>query len=109
MFTRTSVRSSWRSVLTGLSLLAAISIVTVSMVQGQSTSSLHGVVSDPQGAVIPGAVVALSSAATGASRQVVTDNTGVYQFLQMMPGEFTLTVSKPGFCNSHARARGVAD
>src|SRR5208282_520638 len=35
--------------------------------------------------------------ATGASRQEVTDNSGAYQFLQMMPGEYTLTVTKPGF------------
>jgi hypothetical protein len=70
------------------------------MLQGQSTSSLHGIVSDPQNAVIPEAVVALSSAATGASRQVVTDSTGAYQFLQMMPGDYTLTVTKPGFAKS---------
>jgi hypothetical protein len=70
------------------------------MVQGQSTSSLHGVVSDPQGAVIPGAIVAMSSASTGAARQVVTDNTGTYQFVQMMPGEYTMTVSKPGFAKA---------
>jgi hypothetical protein len=75
-----------------LSLLAAFS-----MLHAQSTSSLHGVVSDPQGAVIPGAIVGLNSATTGLSRQVVTDNTGAYQFLQEMPGEFTLTVTKPGF------------
>ncbi len=95
MFTRTFARSSCRGFLAGLSLLAAIS-----MLQGQSTSSLHGIVSDPQNAVIPEAVVALSSAATGASRQVVTDSTGAYQFLQMMPGDYTLTVTKPGFAKS---------
>ena len=67
MLTRTFVRSSWRSCLTGLGLLAAVSIVAVSMLQGQSTSSLHGVVSDAQDAVIPGAVVSLSSATTGLS------------------------------------------
>jgi hypothetical protein len=95
MFTRSLVRRSWRSVLAGLSLLAA-----VSMLHAQSTSSLHGVVSDAQGGVVPGAAVALSSATTGATRQVVTDNTGAYQFLQEMPGEFMLTVTKPGFAQA---------
>ena len=70
------------------------------MLQAQSTSSLHGVISDPQGAVIPGAVVALNSATTGLSRQVVTDNSGSIRFLQMMPGEYTLTVTKPGFAKA---------
>jgi len=97
MFTRTFVRSSWRGFLAGLGLLAAISIPTVSMLQAQSSSSLHGVITDAQSAVIPGAVVALSSASTGVSRQVVSDNTGAYQFLQVPPGEYTLSVTKPGF------------
>ncbi len=100
MFTRNFVRNSWRNLWAGLSLLAAISFVAVSMLQAQSTSSLRGVITDAQGAVVPGAVVALSSAATGASRQVVTDNTGTYQFLQEMPGEFTLSVTKPGFAKA---------
>src|SRR5262249_26687787 len=60
-------------------------------------SSLHGIVTDPQGAVVPVAVVTLSSPTTGASRNVATDDTGSYQFSQMPPGEYTLTVSKPGF------------
>ncbi|HTC87354.1 MAG TPA: carboxypeptidase-like regulatory domain-containing protein [Bryobacteraceae bacterium] len=78
-----------------MSLLAAISLL-----YAQSTSSLHGVISDAQGAVVPGAVVALSSATTGLSRQVVTDNTGAYQILQVMPGEYALTVTKPGFAQA---------
>src|ERR1700744_2353082 len=94
MLTRTFVRS-WRNLLAGLFLLGAISLL-----QAQSSSSLHGVISDPQGAVIPSAVVALNNASTGASRQVVTDNTGAYQFLQMMPGDYTLTVTKPGFAKA---------
>jgi hypothetical protein len=95
MFTRTFVRSSWRSLLSGVGLLAAASLI-----QAQSSSSLHGVITDAQNAVIPGAVVALVSAGTGTSRQVISDNSGDYQFLQMMPGEYTLTVSKPGFSTS---------
>jgi hypothetical protein len=78
-----------------LSLLAAGLLL-----QAQSTSSLHGTITDPQGAVIPTAVVVLSSATTGVSRQVTTDNGGAYQFVQMMPGEYTLAVSKPGFSKS---------
>ncbi len=92
MLTRTFVSGSWRNLLAALSLLAAIGIVNA-----QSTSSLHGVVTDAQNAIIPGAVVGISSPATGLSRQEVTDNTGAYQFLQIMPGEYTLTVAKPGF------------
>jgi hypothetical protein len=93
----TRIGRSWRNLLTGLSLLAAVSMVTISTLRAQNTSSLHGVISDAQGGVVPGAVVALSSATTGASRQVVTDSTGTYEILQAMPGEYILTVTKPGF------------
>lgn len=92
---RTLVSGSWRISWMSLSLLGVISIL-----QAQSTSSLHGIIADPQGAVVPTAVVALTSTATGASREVVSDNTGAYQFLQMMPGEYTLTVTKPGFAKA---------
>jgi Carboxypeptidase regulatory-like domain len=92
MFTQIFVARFRRLLLAPLGLLVAILTI-----QAQSTSSLHGVVSDAQGGVIPAAVVQLSSVTTGASRQVVTDNTGEYQFLQEMPGEYTLTVTKPGF------------
>jgi hypothetical protein len=82
-----SIRASFLT-----SMLAAGAIL-----QAQSTSSLQGVISDPQNAVIPEAIVSLSSAGAAASRQVVTGNTGSYQFVQVAPGEYTLTVTKPGF------------
>lgn len=82
-----------------LSFLASL-FAAGAMLQAQSTSSLHGVISDPQNAVIPEALVSLSSAGTAASRQVVTDNTGSYQFVQVAPGEYMLSVTKPGFAKA---------
>ncbi len=95
MLTRTFSGRSWRIILAGLTLLVATSTV-----HAQTAGSLHGVISDAQGAVIPGAVVALSSTTTGASRQAVTDNTGSFQFVQVTPGDFTMTVTKPGFAQA---------
>jgi hypothetical protein len=67
-------------------------------VQAQSsTTSLRGTVSDPQGAVLPDATVTLSNPATGFSESKKSDRDGVYQFLQLPPGTYTLTVNKPGF------------
>jgi hypothetical protein len=74
-------------------------ITTISMLgSGQTaTTSLRGTVSDPQGAVVPSATATLSNPATGFSRSTKTDDHGFYQFLQVPPGTYTLTVSKPGF------------
>jgi Carboxypeptidase regulatory-like domain len=54
-------------------------------------------VSDPQGAVVPGATATLTNPATGFSRTTQTDDHGFYQFLQVPPGTYTLTISKTGF------------
>lgn len=62
-----------------------------------SASSLHGEVTDPQGAVVPGASVVLSDPATGFSRNATTDGDGSYQFLQVPPATYTVTVTAEGF------------
>src|SRR6266852_216224 len=63
----------------------------------QSTSSLRGTITDPSGAVIPDAVVTISSAENGAIRRNSTDANGEYSFLQVLPGTYKLTVEKTGF------------
>ncbi len=62
-----------------------------------STSSLRGTVSDQQGAVVVGATVTLANPATGFSQSTKTDGAGVYQFLQIPPGTYSLTVNMAGF------------
>jgi hypothetical protein len=64
---------------------------------GQATTSLRGHVTDSSGAVIPGAQVKLISPGTGAVRQGTTDASGEYQFSQLNPGQYTLTVNGEGF------------
>jgi len=65
---------------------------------GQSdTSSLAGTVRDPDGGVIPGAVVDLRSRATNAQRETVTDERGHYVFALLAPGGYELTVQIAGF------------
>ncbi len=91
---------SRRAVLVVLVFTALVFIVMIltSLVQGQSsTTSLRGTVSDPQGAVLPDATVTLSNPATGFSESKKSDRDGVYQFLQLPPGTYTLTVTKSGF------------
>src|SRR5215470_6112188 len=66
----------------------------------QSTTSLRGAVTDPTGAVIPGAVVSLANTATGFKRQALTGEDGVYQFLQAPPGAYQVAVEKAGFATA---------
>jgi hypothetical protein len=86
----------------------AISVVCFSFfVWGQATTSLRGHVTDSSGAVIPGAQIKLTLAATGATRQGSTDANGEYQFLQLNPGQYTLTVSGGGFTSAEKRGMNL--
>ena len=62
-----------------------------------STTSLRGTIVDPKGAVIPGADVALANPSIGFSRATKTDDQGFYQFLEVPPTTYTLTIKAPGF------------
>jgi len=71
----------------------------VPLVHGQSMSSLSGVVTDPTGAVLPGATVLVENVNTGIRREAVTDSSGRYAFPQLQPGKYRITGRAPGFAD----------
>jgi hypothetical protein len=62
-----------------------------------SRGSLTGQVTDPTGAVIPGADVTSTSTDTGAVTNVKTTGEGFYTIPALMPGGYTLKVEAAGF------------
>jgi len=62
-----------------------------------ATSSLRGTITDPKGALIQGASVTLSNSSTGFSRTTKSGADGGYQFLEVPPATYALTVSYTGF------------
>jgi hypothetical protein len=60
-------------------------------------ATLTGTVTDPSGAVIPGAQVFINDAATGVSRNLVTDNAGFYTAPNLLPATYEVTVTARGF------------
>lgn len=62
-----------------------------------ATTSLHGVVRDPSGAVIPGAKVTITDTVNHKSLTVTADSTGTYSFHQLTPSNYTITVTTAGF------------
>ncbi len=64
---------------------------------GQATTALRGVVTDPSGAVVPGAKVTLTNSATNVPRTEVTTGAGVYDFPDVLPGTYDLKVEARGF------------
>lgn len=63
------------------------------------TASLTGTVTDPSGAVVPGAGVTIVENATHATRTVTTDNSGSYNATLLPYGTYTVTIKKSGFKN----------
>ena len=61
------------------------------------TGTISGVVTDPSGAVIPGATVTVKHASTGLTRSTVTDAQGAFLFPLMPVGGYGLTVEASGF------------
>ncbi|MHB1839120.1 MAG: carboxypeptidase-like regulatory domain-containing protein [Acidobacteriaceae bacterium] len=65
----------------------------------QATTSLNGVVTDPSGSVLPGASVTITRISTGQALKTTTNAHGEYQFSQLGPGTWTVTVSASGFAD----------
>src|SRR5690349_9536605 len=63
----------------------------------QFRASLHGTVTDPQGAVVPGATATLLNTATNQKQVSTTDATGTYHFNALPPSNYQLTVDISGF------------
>lgn len=92
-----------------LSILLA-SIVTVPPVEAQSTytAQLTGVVTDPSGAVVPGAKVILTDEATSVSSSFVTDARGIYVFTGIRPATYTIRVEAPNFATTEKKGLVLA-
>jgi Carboxypeptidase regulatory-like domain len=60
-------------------------------------ASLAGSVTDPAGAVIPGAKVTLIHETSGARQDFQTDASGEYNFRNLPPGIYDLSVTAPAF------------
>lgn len=63
----------------------------------QPTATLTGVVSDQNGALIPGAKITASNKATNLSRTAITNDEGVYVISSLPVGEYEVKFSAIGF------------
>jgi Carboxypeptidase regulatory-like domain len=63
----------------------------------QFRASLSGTVTDPSGAVVPGATVTLVDKDTNATRTSTSSDSGFYTFNALPPDHFSLTAERQGF------------
>ena len=84
--------SSW---LIALGLLLSAGIIAHS--QSSSSGEIRGTVTDPSGAVLPGADVQVVNVATGEETRFTTNNDGLYDTVSTPHGSYTVTITVPGF------------
>jgi hypothetical protein len=80
-------------------IISVLSLGTLAAAQS-ATTSLHGTISDAKGLVVAGATVTINNPATGFSRTVKTDDQGSYQFLEVPPSTYVMTVTAAGFATT---------
>jgi hypothetical protein len=80
------------------SLLAAAILVVPSTVSAQSTlATVSGTVYDEQHRAVPGATITLKSIDTAQIRSAVSDGTGNFRVLGLVPGRYEMQVALAGF------------
>jgi len=80
-------------------LFSLVLVLTTSLsLRGQSTyGTVDGTVVDPSGAVVAGAQVTLTNTGTEEKHTQSTGSEGSYQFVNVVPGQYRLDITKSGF------------
>ncbi len=92
------------TVLVILALVAAVMFSVQPAWSQTEAGTMSGTVTDPTGAVIPGANVTAKSVATGAERSTKSNSTGQYQIPGLQPGLYDVTVTTSNFSAFKIRA-----
>jgi Carboxypeptidase regulatory-like domain len=77
--------------------LFAVLTLLASIAAAQASSQLNGSVTDPSGATVAEANITLTETATGSHRSSTSNASGLYQFLDVAPGNYKLEASAAGF------------
>src|SRR5689334_12028735 len=79
-------------------VLLASTIGSANLAYGQVLyGSLVGNITDPNGAVVPGASVTATDQNTGVAKTTTSSQAGTYQFIDLQSGTYTVKVTMGGF------------
>ncbi len=77
--------------------LALLVLATAPLAVGQGTGTIHGMITDPSGAAVPGARITLTLVDRGASRSVISGERGEYVVPLLPVGAYTIQIEAQGF------------
>lgn len=78
-------------------LLLCLAVGVLPTLAQQTAGNLRGTVKDPSGAVVAGATVTLTDKATNTATTIQTTGDGEYQFNNILPGDYTVTIEASNF------------
>jgi hypothetical protein len=85
------------SVRTGALLVVLVAMLPGDVARAQVVGAiLTGTVTDPSGAAVPNAKVAIQNLATGIVTETHTNAAGIYSAPNLLPGEYLVSVEAPG-------------
>jgi len=71
-----------------LALALALILLPLTALAQRSTATIRGTVTDPSGAVVAGAKVAVKNEASGAARSGTSNSSGVFVFADLAVGTY---------------------
>lgn len=74
-----------------------VSAITLTATAQEFRGSISGTVTDPNGAVVPGATVTVKNVETNIAGSVTTNDSGSFSIPFLLPGKYNVTVSNSGF------------
>jgi hypothetical protein len=89
--------------------LAALGLCLACSALAQTTGTVEGAVTDQSGAALPGVTVELTGARLQGNRTGVTAADGRYRFLNLIPGDYTVTATLDGFAKAQKKATVTLD
>jgi len=78
-------------------LVLACSVFLTPLLHAQYRTSIQGVVTDPTGAVVPGATLTLTDPATGQTQVRTSNDEGIFNFNALPAIHFRLQIERQGF------------
>src|ERR1700733_12766109 len=78
-------------------IAVTLGLFSTTVYSQSGSATLQGTVTDPSGAVVPNAHIHITAQLTGVSRDVVSNNSGIYSAPDLSPGRYEIATSATGF------------
>src|SRR5262245_20580659 len=90
-------------------IVCLVFVPSAAFLFGQARGTISGRITDQSGAIIAQAKVSATNTGTGATRESVSNATGLYSFPGLDPGPYDVKVEAPGFAGTDRRVNLLTD